>query len=118
MELTFVKRLAPKASTQLTPVEQRQLKEAIERWNGEVHEDLDAFLSGDEGYVELYEVLSGGKRVYDAWVFPTDDASFYVAGTDEALTLHVVQGGVDSLVDEVDEPLRSALQDGYNRIFG
>ena len=117
MQLVFKKRLQPTSPSELSSVEQQQLRLAIERWNGEEHEDLGAFLAGDEGYCELYEILHDGKRAYDAWVFPTDDASFFVTGEAEFLPFHIVQGGVEATQEGGKVEIKDALQQGYDGIL-
>jgi hypothetical protein len=61
-----------------------------------------------------YEVLEDGQRVYDAWTFPSNNGSFFVAGTNELAPFELVDGVVTARANGTVAERRDALQQAYD----
>ena len=84
-------------------MEGAQLREAAARWKQES--------------VARYEIFEDGQRVYDAWIFSSNDGSFFGAGQKELAPFELANGVVQARSEGTEVERRDALQQGYDGIL-
>ncbi len=69
----------------------RAREQGTDAVEGEQRGQASARWKQEEG-VALYDILEDGQRVYDAWIFPTNNGSFFVAGSKELAPFELADG--------------------------
>jgi hypothetical protein len=117
MSVRFRKLKEPKTASELSPVECSQLADAAHHLDGEEHPDLDVFLHEGDAHPEYFAVYEDGRHLFDAWLFSSDDGSFYERGSTKRAPYRVIQGGIERDGAAESSKLRAELQAAYGRRY-
>lgn len=117
MEFQFKLRMAPRSPEELGRDEQVQLRLAAARWDGQARRDLTELFAAGEAEPELWDVLRDGRRVYDCWVFGSEDGVLFEAGTAEVGPVQLVRGDASAARDAVNAAVLRAVKAAYDARF-
>jgi hypothetical protein len=113
----FRKLKEPKTAATLSPVERAQLADAAHHLDGEEHPDLDLFIRDGDAFPEYFAVFEGERHVFDAWLFSSDDGSFYEKRSAKRAPYRVIQGRVEQDGAHAPSALQEELQAAYDRRY-
>jgi hypothetical protein len=117
MEFQFKLRMTPRSPAELGAHEQAQLRAAALRWDGQARRDLTELFASGDAEPELWDVLRDGRRVYDAWLFHSEDGCLFEPGTAELAPVHVIHGDVSAVREQVNTGMLRAVQRAFDARF-